>query len=97
MWGSPSLMLFVRGRFSKYKLDVLPKVNQCRSLVVAKAKCRGSNLADFKRTLTDLADIGIITPVTIPRERGISHISNLLHAFIGKNFARTAYPDLPLV
>lgn len=91
----------IRGhRFHKQKrerlIEALREVSQCRSLASAKAKHQGSDLAAFKRTLKDLADIGI-NPVTIPREWGISHIPNLLHTFNDKDDAKMFCPDLPLI
>lgn len=91
----------IRGhRFHKQKrerlIEALREVSQCRSLASAKAKYQDSDLAAFKRTLKDLADIGI-NPVTIPREWGISHIPNLLHTFNDKDDARMACPDLMLI
>ena len=77
-------------------LSVLREVSQCRSLAKAKAKHQGSDLAAFKRTVKDLADIGI-NPVTIPRGWGIPHIPNLLHTFNDMDLARVACPDLPLI
>lgn len=49
----------------------------------AKAAYQGSDLDAFKRTLGDLASLGI-NPVTIPREWGIKHIPNLLYAYFDK-------------
>lgn len=91
----------IRGyRFHKQKrerlIEALREVSQCRSLASAKAKYQDSDLMAFKRTLKDLADIGI-NPVTIPREWGISHILNLLHTFNDKDDARMACPNLILI
>ena len=77
-------------------LSVLREVSQCRSLAEAKAKHQGDDLRDFKRTVKDLADIGI-NPVTIPREWGFKHIPNLLHTFNDMDLARIACPDTPLI
>lgn len=77
-------------------IDALREVSQCRSLASAKAKYQGSDLAAFKRTLKDLADIGI-NPVTIPRAWGISHIPNLLHTFNDKDDAKMFCSNLPLI
>lgn len=74
----------------------MQEVSQCRSLAKAKATLQGSDLAAFKRTVQDLADIGI-NPVTIPREWDIDHMPNLLHTFIEKDHAREFYPDIPLI
>lgn len=91
----------IRGhRFHKQKRErliaALRDVSQCRSLASAKAKYQDSDLAAFKRTLKDLADIGI-NPVTIPREWGISHIPNLLHTFNDMDDTKMLCPDLPLI
>ena len=84
--------------FNKQKterlINVLQEVNQCRSLAKAKAKHQGSDLEAFKRTVKDLADIGI-NPVTIPREWGIPHIPNLLHTFYDKH--PEARPGITLI
>lgn len=81
---------------SERLLSVLQEVSQCRSLAKAKAQHQGSDLAAFKRTVKDLADIGI-NPVTIPKEWGIKRIPNLLHTFNDMDQAREACPDLPLI
>ena len=87
-------------RFNAQKTErlmkVLREVNQCRSLASAKKAHQGSDLAAFKQTLKDLADIGI-NPVTIPREWGIAHIPNLLHSFNDMDLARVACPELRLI
>lgn len=64
-------------------LKALKLVNDCRSVAKAKAAHQGSDLDAFKRTLGDLASLGI-NPVTIPREWGIKHIPNLLYAYFDK-------------
>lgn len=73
--------------FNSQKEDRLIKalklINDCRSIAKAKAAYQGSDLAAFKRTLGDLASLGI-NPVTIPREWGIKHIPNLLYAYFDK-------------
>ncbi len=61
----------------------LKLVNDCRSVVRAKAAYQGSDLDAFKRTLNDLSSLRI-NPVTIPREWGIKHIPNLLYAYSDK-------------
>lgn len=97
---SAAKRIIMNQRFHKQKTDrlinVLQEVNQCRSLANAKAQHQGSDLAAFKRTVKDLADIGI-NPVTIPREWGINHIPNLLHTFNDMDLARVACPDLLLI
>lgn len=76
--------------------NALREVNQCRSLSKAKAKYQGDDLEAFKRTLKDLADIGI-NPVTIPREWGIVHIPNLMRTFNDTSLSRELYPDPALI
>lgn len=77
-------------------LNALREVNQCRGLSKAKAKDQGDDLEAFKRTLKDLADIGI-NPVTIPREWGIPHIPNLMHTFNDISLSRELFPDFALI
>lgn len=67
----------------KRLIDALQLVNQCRSVVKAKATFQGDCLADFKRTLKDLSRLNI-NPVTIPKEWGIKYIPNLLYAYHDK-------------
>lgn len=64
-------------------IKALKRVNDYHSVAKAKAAYQGSDLESFKRTLGDLASLGI-NPVTIPREWGIKHIPNLLHAYSDK-------------
>lgn len=64
-------------------IRALKLVNDCRSITKAKATYQGSDLVAFKRTLSELASLGI-NPVTIPREWGIKHIPNLLYAYFNK-------------
>ena len=49
-------------------------------IATAKAGLYGRDLDDFRRSLRDLADLGI-NPVTIPEEWGIKYIPNLLDAY----------------
>lgn len=77
-------------------LNALREVNQCRGLSKVKAKDHGDDLEAFKRTLKDLADIGI-NPVTIPREWGIAHIPNLMHTFNDISLSREQFSDLSLI
>ena len=60
--------------------DALKYVSQCRSLAKAKASYQGNELTAFKKTLSELAALGI-NPVTIPREWNIKHIPNFLKAY----------------
>ena len=64
-------------------IRALKLVNDCRSITKAKAAYQGSDLVAFKRTLSDLASLGI-NPVTIPREWGIKHIPKLLYTYSDK-------------
>lgn len=64
-------------------IKALNRVNDYHSVAKAKVAYQGSDLESFKRTLGDLASLGI-NPVTIPREWGIKHIPNLLHAYFDK-------------
>ncbi len=64
-------------------IDALKLVNDCRSVPRAKAAYQGHDLDAFKRTLKELASLGI-NPVTIPKEWGIKHIPNLLNAYFDK-------------
>ena len=64
-------------------IKALVLVNDCHSVTRAKEAYQGSDLDAFKRTLGDLASLGI-NPVTIPREWGIKHIPNLLYAYFDK-------------
>lgn len=64
-------------------IDALQLVNQCRSLAKAKSLFQGSELDAFKRTLGDLTALRI-SPVTIPKDRGIQKIPNLLDAYFDK-------------
>jgi hypothetical protein len=58
----------------------LEQVNECRGIAKAKAKLRGVDLSEFKRSLKDL-DAILVNPVTIPREWKIDHIPNPLRAY----------------
>ncbi|WP_027628549.1 hypothetical protein [Ruminiclostridium cellobioparum] len=49
----------------------------------AKSKLQDGELEEFRRTLRELAEIGV-NPVIIPREWGIKHIPNLLNAYYNK-------------
>lgn len=73
--------------FNKQKEDRLIKalklVNDCRSVARAKEAYQGHDLDSFKRTLNDLASLGI-NPVTIPKYWGIKHIPNLLNIYFYK-------------
>lgn len=64
-------------------IEALQYVNQCRSLAKAKASLEGKELEAFKRTLNDLSALHI-SPVTIPKDRGVTKIPNLLYAYFDK-------------
>ncbi len=69
----------------KRLIDALLLVNQCRSVVIAKAVYPNGTLADsFKLSLKELSDLGI-NPVTIPRSWNIKHIPNLIQAYFDKS------------
>lgn len=67
----------------KRLIDALKFVNECHSLVDAKSTYQGDDLKAFKRTLSDLSNLGI-NPVTIPKNWGIKHLPNLLYAYSDK-------------
>lgn len=64
-------------------IDALQLVNKCRSVATAKASFQGDDLKAFKETLKDLSELGI-NPVTIPKDWGVKHISNLLYTYYDK-------------
>lgn len=64
----------------KRYIDALKCVSKCRSLAKAKASYQDNDLIAFKKTLKELADLGI-NPVTIPREWNIKHIPNFIKAY----------------
>lgn len=61
-------------------IEALELVNTHRGIYKAKAHLSGKKLDDFRRSIKDLGEMGI-NPVTIPRERGIKHLPNLLAAY----------------
>lgn len=74
-------------RFRKQKekrlIEALQFVSDCRSLSKAKSLLHGEKLEAFKRTLKDLSSLRI-NPVTIPKDKGIKRIPNLLYAYYDK-------------
>lgn len=64
-------------------IDALNFVNDCKTLSDAKSEYKGEDLKAFKRTLSDLSNLGI-NPVTIPKNWGIKLIPNLLYAYFDK-------------
>lgn len=67
----------------KRLIDALQLVNQCRSVAKAKKTLQACDLKGFKKTLKELSALNI-NPVTIPKEKGIKHIPNLLNAYYDK-------------
>lgn len=63
--------------------DALKLISNCGGIAKAKAGIYGKDLEDFRRSLRDLADLGI-NPVTIPEEWGITYIPNLLDVYYDK-------------
>ena len=64
-------------------IDTLNLINECRGISKAKDKLQDGELEDFRRTLRELAEIGV-NPVTIPKEWGIKQIPNLMNAYYRK-------------
>ncbi|MDL2232132.1 hypothetical protein LJC63_00945 [Ruminococcaceae bacterium OttesenSCG-928-L11] len=62
-------------------MGALKLVNQCRGVFRAKNSLTGAELAEFKRSLRDLGEIGV-NPVTIPREGNIKYLPNLMSAYL---------------
>jgi hypothetical protein len=67
----------------KRLIDTLNQINECRGISKAKDNLQDGELEDFRRTLRELAEIGV-NPVTIPREWGIKQIQNLMDAYYRK-------------
>lgn len=67
-------------------LKALKLVNLHRGIFKAKSHLQGKELADLKRSMIDLGEIGI-NPVTIPRERGIKFLPNLLNTYLANREA----------
>lgn len=70
----------------------LEMVKKHHGIAKAKSKLHGQDLADFKRSLTDLDDI-LVNPVTIPRRWGIEHIPNLLGAYYDATYVEQLIPE----
>ncbi len=64
-------------------IGALQLVNKCRSIASAKESLQGHDLEVFNGTLKELSYQGI-NPVTIPKERGVKHIPNLLYVYYDK-------------
>ncbi len=63
--------------------DTLKLIRDSGGIAKAKECVRDKGLEDFRRSLRDLANLGI-NPVTIPEEWGIKYIPNLLDAYYNK-------------
>lgn len=63
--------------------DTMKLISSSGGIAKAKAGIHGKDLEDFRRSLRDLADLGI-NPVTIPEEWGITYMPNLLDAYYDK-------------
>lgn len=64
-------------------LNALRLVSLHRGIFKAKSLLKGKELEELKRSIKDLGEIGI-NPVTIPRERGIQFLPNLLNAYLAE-------------
>jgi hypothetical protein len=64
-------------------INALELVNYYGSIANAKANLHGEQLVEFRRSIRDLEDLRI-NPVTIPEDKGIKHIRNLLDAYYDK-------------
>lgn len=62
-------------------IRVLDRVSKCRGITAAREKLAGSDLITFDRGLADLEKMGI-NPVTIPTERGLKHLKNLVRVLL---------------
>lgn len=67
----------------KRLVNALKFVNDCHSLAEAKTAYQGNDLKAFERAIKELSNLGI-NPVIIPKNWGIKHIPNLLHAYFDK-------------
>lgn len=63
--------------------DALKLISDRGGIAKAKESIRGKELEEFRRSLRDLANLGI-NPVTIPEEWSIKYIPNLLDAYYNK-------------
>lgn len=75
-------MHFSRNREDRL-LNALKSVSLHRGVSKAKSQLSGKELVEFKRSINDLEEIGI-NPVTIPRERGIKFLPNLLKTYLAE-------------
>ena len=64
-------------------LNALKLVRRHCGIFKAKSHLQVKELADLKRSIKDLGEIGV-NPVTIPRERGIKFLPNLLNAYLAE-------------
>ena len=64
-------------------MKTLKSVSLHRGVFKAKSHLSGKELEEFKRSINDLEKIGI-NPVTIPRERGIKFLPNLLKTYLAE-------------
>lgn len=80
-----NIVEFQHFKFKKEKrlIDTLNQINECRGISKAKDGLQDGKLEDFRRTLRELAEIGV-NPVTIPKEWGIKQIPNLMNAYYRK-------------
>lgn len=62
-------------------LNTLKLVSLHHGIFKAKSHLKGKELEELKRSVKDLGELGI-NPVTIPRERGIKFLPNLLRAYL---------------
>lgn len=67
-------------------LKALKLVNLHRGIFKVKSHLQGKELTDLKRSMIDLGEIGI-NPVTIPRNRGIKFLPNLLNTYLANREA----------
>ena len=78
----------IESRVSKWEkvtrlVDTLKLIDQCSGISKAKATLQGKELENFRRSLRELAEIGV-NPVVIPEEWGISQIPHLLDTYYNK-------------
>lgn len=62
-------------------LNTLKLVSLHHGIFKAKSHLKGNELEELKRSVKELGELGI-NPVTIPRERGIKFLPNLLRAYL---------------
>lgn len=74
-------------------LNALKLVSLHRGIFKAKSHLQDKELIDLKRSIKDLEEIGI-NPVTIPRERGIKFLPNLLNAYLEEREKEDKEPNI---